>query len=223
MKMKPYRILLTFSLYCLLAAVVWVLQRGGTERGEELFMLIDESTTSAYSSTPHDQTPVQTPPQEALAAAAEVMETGEAPRRRKARLFNTAFKAGKTRWAAYAELAGLAYDKYKAQGAPEEVFAAYNALLEKNPRIIEHLGLTRDKKAEQWARTTAVEETFGKLQTEYLDLLNAMKPFLNDIPVREWATPNVLARAGRIPMSETQHPITLRTEKRSIGDLSAWG
>ena len=195
--MKPYRILLTFSLYCLLAAVVWVLQRGGTERGEELFMLIDESPTSAYSLTS-----VQAPPQEAFAAAAEVAETESASVQ-----YN--FQSWEDAMGAYAELAGLAYDKYKAQGAPEEVFAAYNALLEKDPRVIEHLGLTRNKKAEQWARTTAVEETFGKLQTEYLDLLNAMKPFLNDIPVREWATPNVLARAGRIPMSETQHPITL--------------
>ncbi len=197
MKMKPYRILLTFSLYCLLAAVVWVLQRGGMERGEELFMLIDESPTPAYSLTS-----VQAPPQEAFAAAAEVAETKSASVQ-----YN--FQSWEDAMGAYAELAGLAYDKYKAQGAPEEVFAAYNALLEKDPRVIEHLGLTRDKKAEQWARTTAVEETFGKLQTEYLDLLNAMKPFLNDIPVREWATPNVLARAARIPMSETQHPITL--------------
>lgn len=207
--MKPYRILLTFSLYCLLAAVVWVLQRGGTERGEELFMLIDESTTSAYSSTPDDQTPVQAPPQETLAAAAEAAETGEAPAETKSATVQYNFQSWEDAMDAYAELAGLAYDKYKAQGAPEEVFAAYNALLEKNPRIIEHLGLTRDKKVEQWARTTAVEETFGKLQTEYLDLLNAMKPFLNDIPVREWATPNVLARARRLPISETRHPITL--------------
>ncbi|MDE0021623.1 MAG: hypothetical protein OXT69_09635 [Candidatus Poribacteria bacterium] len=204
MKMKPYRILLTFSLYCLLAAVVWVLQRGGTERGEELFMLIDESPTSAYSFTS-----VQTPPQEALEAAAEAAETEEAPAETESAAVQYNFQSWEDAMDAYAELAGLAYDKYKAQGAPEEVFAAYNALLEKNPRVVEHLGLTRDKKAEQWAQTTAVEETFGKLQTEYLDLLNAMKPFLNDIPVREWATPNVLARARRIPMSETQHPITL--------------
>ena len=207
--MKPYRIALIVSLACLLAAIVWVIwQRGGEERAAELKTpsLVDSSQNGGSLLTPDDQTPVQAPTQETPEASDGTEET---PAKTKKASVQYNFQSWEDAMGAYAELAGLAYDKYKAQEAPEEAYAWFNALLEKDPDLIEKTGWTREKAAEDWIRESAVEGTFEKLTTEYQDLLSAMRPFLNDIPVWEWAAPNVLARAGRIPMSETQDLITL--------------
>ena len=110
---------------------------------------------------------------------------------------------------AYAELAGQAYDRQKRQGAPESILARYDASYKEDPDRLQRLGKTRAGEAETWIRNAAVDETYEKLKTEYRGLLDAMAPFLNDIPFYEWRPNYVLARAGRIPLSEAQDRVAL--------------
>ena len=206
---KPYRILLIVSLSCLLAAVVWVLwHRGGKERVADLNMgpSADSSQKSGFSLKHEDQTPVQNSVNDTPTATTETEEDASKDESAHAQ-YN--FQTWEDAMGAYAELAGQAYDRLKGQGAPESALAMYDESYKEDPARLKRLGKTRASVAETWMRNTAVDETFAKLETEYRDLLDAMTPFLNDIPFYEWRPNYVLARAGRIPLSEAQDLVTL--------------
>ncbi len=207
--MKPYRIALIVSLACLLAAVVWVLwQRVGPERAADLNMDPPAGSFQKSGSAlkTEDQTPVQNSVKEQPTASADAEEGASADEKPPVQYD---FRNWQDAMGAYAELAGQAYDRLKRLGAPESVLAMFDESYQKEPAMYQRMGKTRAGEAETWVRHTAVDETFEKLETEYRGLLDAMIPFLNDIPFYEWRPNYVLARAGRIPLSEAQDLVAL--------------
>ena len=207
--MKPHRIVLIASLSCLLAAAVWfMLSRGSSESHDQSGPAAQDggSETVAPALRSEEQTPVVRPVEEDAEPAAEE-DGGEAAAESSAVQYR--FQNWEDAMGAYAQMAGEEYDRYKALPVPESVFDVYNRQLQTSPEVLEALGWTREKEAEEWVRMSAVQDAFRKLFAERKDLLDAMEPFLDDIPPYEWDQDYVLARAGRIPLSEAQDLLTL--------------